>query len=109
MKNVWAVVIALLVNVGIGYAACMGPYCWDERGAYITSSVDLSGGLMLSSNTISGLEATTPTRTGQLYNCSDCLRATVCASSGTGRGAFVVAIASGTFAGGTYSGIQTCE
>lgn len=69
----------LLVAVGLGlisgslYAACMGPFCYDDTGASIGGlSFDGNGNTVpsLSSATIAGL---TPKGKGQLVFCTSCV------------------------------------
>lgn len=104
MKNA---LIALGLSIGLaaaGYAACDGPFCYDDTGASIEGA-----GLSLTSRTIAQLNAQAPARVGQLVMCSDCTRSAVCVSSGTSAGAYVILTATGPFAGATYSGIQHCQ
>ena len=68
-----------------------------------------SGGVVLAFKTVAQFNALTPVTTGQLFMCSDCTRSTLCVSSGVLTGAWVVAVATGTFAGSSWSGLQHCQ
>jgi len=65
------------------------------------------------SYTIAQLNLLLPDTTNQWVGCSDCIRTSVCASSGShptnSVGAWVVPVVTGTFTGGTYSGFPHCQ
>ena len=88
----------LMFAVGLGlisgslWAACMGPYCYDDKGAQV------AGGLGIAGLTKANLATTAPAYTEQMINCTDCTRSNVCISSGTGKGAWVVLVETGTMA-----------
>ncbi len=105
MKIIKNTLIALAMGLSLGsavYASCMGPFCWDDRGAYINGRVSDGSGDGLLSLTLAQMTATTPTATGQIIYVSDGATSRVCVSSGTGRGAYVVAVATGTFTSASY-------
>lgn len=68
-----------------------------------------SGGVVFTLKTIAALDALTPVTTGQYFTCSDCTQSALCISSGTTQGAWVIAIATGTKAGSTWSGFAHCN
>lgn len=75
--------LVLLATAGISYAACNGPFCWDDTGGTIQSKVQLGGPLGILSQTSAQIVALTPGTTGQMYFCSDCTkRDMVCVSTG---------------------------
>ncbi len=55
---------------------------------------------IIESKTLAQVNTTVPLGAGQLVYCTDCVRATLCVSSGTARGAFTIVAATGTFVGG---------
>ena len=60
--------------------------------------------------TLATINALTSDATGQIVACTDCVRSSLCISSGTvNPGAFVILTATGTFAGSTWSGLQHCQ
>lgn len=89
-------VIGLLFVAGIASAACFGPFCWDDSGAYIGGRVTNGNGEGIPSMTLAQMNAATPQQAGQLIYVSNGLEGSVCVSSGTGRGAYVVVAASST-------------
>lgn len=97
-----------VIAVGIGlisgslYAACMGPFCWDDQGAYIGGTIVDGNGTGTPSLTKALMNAATPRATGQEIFCSDCTTAALCVSSGTSRGAYVVGVATGPFTAASY-------
>lgn len=106
MKKFIAPALVLLATTGL-YAACIGPFCYDDQGAYINSTLTVGNmthtqpdGLL--SKTLAQMNLLAPTAAGQLIYVSDAVQSRVCVSSGTGAGAWVVMSASGTFAGGSY-------
>lgn len=88
--------VGLLFVANIAGAACMGPFCWDDRGAYIHGRTTDGNGDSLVSFTAALSNTATPTNAGQIVYCSDCTISKVCVSSGTGRGAYVVASSTST-------------
>lgn len=83
---------------GQSMAACMGPFCWDDKGAYINGNILNGNGAALPSKTSTQINAITPDGAGQRVYCSNCTRSYVCVSSGTGTGAFTVEVETGTMA-----------
>ena len=65
------------------------------------------------SYTLAQINLLTPDTTNQLVGCTDCIRTSICTSSGSNTpnsvGAFVVPIATGTFVGATYSALPHCQ
>ena len=66
--------------------------------------------IVLAQYTLAQINSLTPDATGQLVLCSNCTRSTVCVSSGSvNPGSWVIAVATGTFGGTTFSGLQHCQ
>lgn len=86
-------VIGLMFVANIASASCLGPYCYDDTGAQMPTSTGPQG---LTSRTLAQMNALTPSAAGQMIFVSDGLQASVCISSGTGRGAFIVLAATST-------------
>ncbi len=95
MKKLMFAIGLVLIASG-AYAACMGPFCYDDTGASIGGYSFDGNGLVipsLSSTTIVGL---TPKAVGQLVYCNSCTTnggtagKVICYSTGTAVGAFVV-------------------
>lgn len=69
-----------------------------------------SGGVSLWNQTIAQIDQLLPVTTGQLIICSNCVRSAICVSSGTlSKGSWVIAVATGTTTGTTYSGFAHCQ
>lgn len=90
-----SVVFGLMFVAGFASATCTGPYCWNDGQAYIDSNSGLQlsnfeGGLI--NKTTTQMATYVPKATGQLIYCSaGCPNAgTVCISTGTGTGAWVL-------------------
>jgi len=85
----------LMFAIGLGlisgslWASCMGPFCWDDRGAYVAGVVQDGNGSGLPSKTASQISTTAPTAAGQEIYCSNCVNGLVCISTGTGTAAYV--------------------
>jgi len=94
--------IALLILAVIGAVSL-------AYGATKLGSLTLTGPLKLWPRTLAQVNALAPSEAGLFISCSDCTRATVCVSSGTGTGAWVIAVASGTFVGSSYAGLAHCQ
>lgn len=86
----FVMVIGFGLMAGSLYAACMGPFCWDDRGASVGGVLQDGNGSALPSKTRSQISLNAPTIAGQEVYCSDCIQSAVCISSGTGIGAYVV-------------------
>ncbi len=78
----------LILALGLGlmtgtlYAACVGPFCWDDSGISIGGNLYDGNGLVLPSNTKANILAAAPKAKGQLVMCTDCAFAqTVCIST----------------------------
>lgn len=106
MKKFIAPALVLLATTGL-YAACMGPFCWDDTGASVGTT--LSVGAMthtapdgLKSYTLAQMNLLAASAAGQIIFVSDAVQSRVCVSSGTGAGAWTIATASGTFVGGSF-------
>lgn len=85
-KLLISLAVGLMVSGG-AYAACQGPYCYGDGTA------QLSEGLELLSFTTGQLLTMTPSRSGILVGVTQGNGpkiATVCVSTGTGRGAYTV-------------------
>lgn len=84
----------LLIAVGLGlisgslWAACMGPYCYDDSGAAINANVAMQSYTVTQLSTLSFRSA------GVEVFCSNCggggNAGTVCVSTGTGNYATVL-------------------
>lgn len=79
------------------------------NGTVSLSTTTFTGGVLLMSRTIAQLNTLTSGTTGQLILCSDCVRSAICVSSGTSNGAWVIAVATGTTTGTTFSGFAHCQ
>lgn len=76
----------------------------------VTGVTTLSAALVPWPRTIAQLGALIPGTTGQLVVCSDCIRSAICLSSGSVKaGSWVIATATGTMAGTTFSGFPHCQ
>lgn len=80
---------AILVGALAGglYASCVGPYCFNESGASVTSKATVEGVLTLGNvlqmpaYTYATISVSTPTAVGQLVYCSDCITSHLCIST----------------------------
>ena len=87
----------LLIAFGAGliaasvYASCVGPYCYDERGAQISTGVGIG------QHAAADFPTLNPSYAGQMVMCNNCTDGGVgaatgynlCVASGTGQGAWV--------------------
>ncbi len=85
----------LLIAAGLGlisgslYAACMGPYCYDDTGASINAAIALqSYNVLYSTNT-----NFVPYTPFVCTNCGQTGYGLICISTGTGKNAVVVSSA----------------
>lgn len=86
--------VSFCLAVKVTWAACMGPFCWDDQGAYIGGFINDGNGQgipVLSSSTIAGLK---PRAIGQEVLCNSCTGSTVngytmCISTSTTAPAYV--------------------
>jgi hypothetical protein len=92
MKKFLAVIFAVASLSSAVYAACSNGVCYDGDNIYFQAGVYLPSLTIAQMNTTTALGGR-----GLLVQCSDCTRSMVCVSSGTGRGAFVVLVDTGTF------------
>ncbi len=83
MKKLVAV---LMLVSGVANASCVGPYCWDDKGASVPVSQDATHHISL---TLTELNASTPARTGEVVMCSTC-NDVLCVSTGTTRGGYSI-------------------
>lgn len=96
-KKNWLTLLIVAVVVSTAYAAA-------------TKFTSLqTGTLKLTPRTLTAINALTLDSAGQLVGCSDCVRTSMCVSSGATTGAFVVPVATGTFVGANYSGLPHCS
>lgn len=101
----------LMLAIGLGlisgsvWAACIGPFCYDDRGASINGLTFDGNGNGLKSLTLTQINASTPTATGQMVYCSNCVNSPVCVSTGTTNFRSYVAVMSS----GTVPGIPACN
>ncbi len=85
-------VIGLMLLAGSSYAACNGPYCWDESTAYTDPRVPFKPAVLtLQGATTTQMLTLVPATAGELRYCSSGCETTgmVCLSTGTGIGAWV--------------------
>lgn len=80
----------LLLAIGIGlfagslYAACTGPYCYDDTGATINATVGLTGNPYFGGTSlVATINASTAPYSNQIIVCSDCVQSRLCISTGT--------------------------
>jgi hypothetical protein len=80
--------VGLMFMAGLAGAACNGPFCFDDSGAYIVGQdLQLQGGGDLMQGTTNQFHVRTPKQAGSLVYCTTL--AQVCVSTGTGTGAYV--------------------
>jgi hypothetical protein len=70
MKKV--LVIGLLFVAGVAGASCMGPYCWDDQGAYMAGTIQDGNGSGLPNLTAAQVLAAKPRALGQEVWCTNC-------------------------------------
>ena len=113
MKKLYVVLaLSLAICSDKAYAACMGPFCWDDTGFSIKATGTIDGvttftagtvnsaGVGLQSRTLAQINQITPTAgKGEMLYCSDCATAAVCVSSGTGKGGYTVITSTTTHCG----------
>lgn len=80
----------LMFAVGLGlisgnlWAACVGPYCYDDTGAAIRASVGFQGDPYFThTHTVAAINASTATYQYQMEICTDCVQSLMCLSTGT--------------------------
>lgn len=75
------------------------------------SSLRVTGTVQIDGKTLAQLNgaAGKPDAVGNFARCTDCTQSALCVSSGTSAGAWVVAMATGTFVGANYSGMPHCR
>ena len=72
------------------YAACVGPYCYDDTGASINASFSVNSLKNKGSLTAAQISVLAGESKGTAtVACSDCVNGMVCVSTGTGVGAYV--------------------
>jgi hypothetical protein len=87
MRNLLLVAIAVFTMTGMTFAACQGPYCYDETKAYMDKVLEVpTSGLRLTTTESITVGVSTPSASGLIgidssYN--------LYISSGTGRGAWI--------------------
>jgi hypothetical protein len=59
--------------------------------------------------TLAQINALAASAVGQVVMCTDCTTATMCTSSSTAAGGWVVTVATGAFVGATWSGLPHCK
>lgn len=89
MKKIMYVIGLSLIASSV-WAACMGPYCFDDTGASIGGNAYNGLGSAMPSMTKANVAVSSPTAKGQLIFCSDCL------NFNSGRGTICVSTASAT-------------
>lgn len=96
----------LVIAIGIGlmsgslWASCVGPFCWDDKGASIGGIVQDGNGDGSPNYTIAQINALVPSAKGQSVFCSDCkgggAAGTICTSTATAAGGFDYVLTTGT-------------
>ncbi len=81
MKKLLVAVLSLCLASSV-YAACYGPFCYDDRYATVSMAVGIQGITAATFPTIN------PPATGLLYYCTDCTSTLLVISTGTTKGAF---------------------
>lgn len=93
MKKMLILIGTLLMAGGV-FASCLGPFCWDDKGAYIGGTVFDGNGDGTPSMTIAQSSSTVPTAKGQEIFCSNCAAAggagTLCVSTATAVNSYVL-------------------
>ncbi len=82
--------VGLLFAAGVAGAACIGPFCWDENGAYVNGLTVDGTGHEITSMTLATMNSTSPRKAGMLIRVSDGVQSKLCISSGTLAGAYTV-------------------
>ena len=90
----------LLVNNGGGI------FNWSNAVVGTTTTATVTQFPALPSLTLAQLQALTPSTTGQIVSCSNCVRSEVCVSSGTTQNAWTVFAETGTM---TSSTLTACK
>lgn len=93
MKKFVAVVGLLAMSSSL-WAACFGPFCWDDKGAYVVGSLENGNGDALPQKTKAQTVADAPDVKGQMVFCTDCVafndgKGMPCVSTGTAAGAYI--------------------
>lgn len=66
------------------YAACVGPFCWDDVQAYVNGFVVRGEGVQIPGKTKAAITTSTAPYTNLLVVCTDCATANViCVSTST--------------------------
>lgn len=95
----------LMFAVGLGlisgslYAACMGPFCWDDQGAYIGGVIQDGNGQGVPTHTGLYIDTTVPRATAQEVVCSSCASNgtnSLCISTATTIHGYVFVASTGT-------------
>jgi len=86
-KNIYAVLAVTVFMAGVAGASCMGPFCWDDQGAYINARANVTtSGIRITSTETITVGVSTPTASGLLgFDATYVMYV----STGTGRGAWV--------------------
>ena len=90
MKKLMLMVGAVLIS-GSLYAACFGPFCYDDQGAYIGGAIQDGNGSGIPVLSSTSINAIKPRATGQEVMCNTCVnnpadavnKMAVCISTGT--------------------------
>ena len=93
----------LLVQDGIG------AFRYSNAVVTTTNSVTVYQMPVLPQLTQAQILALTPATTGQMTMCTNCTRSTICISSAVVVGSWVIPVATGTFIGSSWSGLQACQ
>lgn len=95
MKNLMLAIAVIGVGIGSLYAATIGPLSYDDSGSTLRgSSIPY---VVLRTLTLAQMNADAPTAAGQPIFVSNATQSALCISTGTGAGAYVVAVATGSF------------
>lgn len=91
----------LMFAIGLGlisgsvYAACMGPFCYDDQGAYIGGLINDGNGAAVPVASSTTINTVAPRAVGQEIYCNTCInngstsKIEMCVSTGTNVASYV--------------------
>ncbi len=87
------IVVGLALVAGSVYASCMGPFCFDDTGAYIVGILSDGNGSGTINLTVSQINTAAPRAKGQKVFCTNCqtfntFLGGLCLSTGTVAGSY---------------------
>ncbi len=100
MKKMFMFVVALSLTASGAWAGCMGPFCYDDTGAYIAGTLNDGNGAGTPNMTKAQVLLATPRAKGQEIFCTNCTNFNstlgfLCVSTGTAIASYA-AISSAT-------------